>query len=88
MSEAELLTKLRRLGEKYYGNALYGEHLQYQHELQELIQQEIAKARIDELRMLTGWQVSSDFGDQHGLVLGRHKRSYDDRIEALKKGES
>lgn len=36
-ADDELLTKMRRLGEKYYGNELYGEHLQYQHELQKLL---------------------------------------------------
>ena len=38
---------------------------------------EALEARIDELRMLTDWNVS-DYG-----LRGRHKRSYDDRIEVL-----
>lgn len=37
----ELLHDLRILGEKYYGNQLYSEHITYQHELQSLIQKHL-----------------------------------------------
>lgn len=55
VTREELLHDLRNLGEKYFGNSLYGQ-LSYQHELQDLIDQytstlikeaEVA-ARVDE----------------------------------------
>ena len=60
--DKELLTKMRMLGEKYYGNELYGEHLQYQHELQELITADRKRveleARIDELNNVRDMDLS------------------------------
>lgn len=39
----KFLHQLRKLGEKHYGNQLYGEHLPYQHDLQRLIEAHIAE---------------------------------------------
>lgn len=35
--DRDFVNKMRLLGEKYYGNKIYGEYLAYQHELQDLI---------------------------------------------------
>ena len=75
--DKELLTKMRMLGEKYYGNELYGEHLQYQHELQELItadRKRVAlEARLDELNNVRDMDLS--FVSHHRVI---------DRIAELK----
>lgn len=72
----ELLTKMRRLGEKYYGNELYGEHLQYQHELQELIlanrnKHELLGAIKESERHIDAW------GRERTKVLKQELESYE-----------
>lgn len=76
-----LINGLRLLGEKYYGNSLYEQHIQYQHELQSYISTHyIPKAEV--LRALNSvrWATKDDVYTEN-----RRQRdmALDDAIEAL-----
>lgn len=43
----------------------------------------VLKGRIDELKLLTQWEINDTGDEDYDVLYARHKRSYDNRITEL-----